>query len=75
MPLSDEQKLELLIKVLKDYAESKHCYDNNPEYEPIFIEDSYNAFDDGIDYGEINFARTLLEQIGEEFEYPCMKEE
>ena len=72
--MTNEQKLTLLIKVLKDYAESKHCYDNNPEYELIFIEDSYNVFDDGIDYGEIHLARTLLEQIGENFEYPCMKE-
>ena len=32
-------------------------------------------FEDGSDYGEITFARTLLEQIGENFEYPCMEEE
>ena len=25
-------------------------------------------------YGEITFARTMLECIGEKFEYPCMKE-
>jgi len=25
--------------------------------------------------GEIHLARTLLEQIGEKFEYPCMSEE
>ena len=73
--MTNEQKLTFLIKVLKQYAEAKHCYNKNPGYEPIFIEDTYNAFDDGADYGEITFARTLLEQIGVEFEYPCMREE
>jgi hypothetical protein len=34
-----------------------------------------DVFDDGADYGEILFARTLLEQIGEKFEYPSMKED
>ena len=73
--MTNEQKLTLLLGVLKTYAEAKHCYNKNPGYEPIFIEDTYNAFEDGADYGEINFARTLLEQIGENFEYPCMREE
>ena len=68
--MTNEEKLTHLLKVLKEYAEVKHCYDKNPGYEPIFIEDTYNAFDDGADYGEILFARTLLEQIGESFEYP-----
>jgi hypothetical protein len=74
--MTDTEKLTLLLKVLKDYAEMKHCYDDNeyyhadfPDYPPEMI------FDDGIDYGEIHLARTLLEQIGEKFEYPCMSEE
>ena len=73
--MTDTEKLTLLLKVLKDYAEMKHCYDDNeyyhadfPDYPPEMI------FDDGIDYGVIAFARTLLERIGEKFEYPCMKE-
>ena len=33
------------------------------------------GFEDGIEYGETLFARSLLEQIGVEFEYPCMREE
>ena len=33
-----------------------------------------DAFEDGCAYGEITFARTMLECIGEKFEYPCMKE-
>lgn len=65
--MTDEQKLTLLIGVLKTYAEKKHfgeVYSFIPE----------DGFDDGADYGEITFARTLLEQIGVEFEYPVMKE-
>jgi len=72
--MTEEQKLTLLLGVLKKYAEQKHCYDvYGDDYTPSAV--SYDdAFDDGADYGEILFARTLLEQIGEEFEYPCMKE-
>ena len=65
--MTDEQKLTLLLKVLKTYAEKKHfgeVYSFIPE----------DGFDDGADYGEILFARTLLEQIGVEFKYPCMKD-
>jgi hypothetical protein len=63
--MTDTEKLTLLLKVLKEYAEAKHCYDKNPEYNPAEFKS----------YGEILFARTLLEQIGEKFEYPSMKEE
>jgi hypothetical protein len=72
--MTNEEKLNLLINKLKEYAEAKHCYDiEGDDYTPSAI--SYDvAFDDGVDYGEITFARTLLEQIGEKFEYPCMKE-
>jgi hypothetical protein len=68
--MTDEQKLTLLLKVLKKYAESKHCYDKEgDDYTPS--RDSYDtAFDDGSDYGEILFARTLLECIEVDYEYP-----
>ena len=72
--MTNEQKLILLIGVLKLYAEEKHCYDREEdsyEYPPH----KWDIFEDGSDYGEITFARTLLEQIGENFEYPCMEEE
>ena len=65
--MTDTEKFQHLIKVLKTYAEKKHfgeVYSFIPE----------DGFDDGADYGEILFARTLLEQIGVEFEYPCMCE-
>ncbi len=72
--MTTEEKLTLLLKVLKEYAEVKHCYDvDGDDYTPSA--GSYDdAFAEGIDYGEIHLARTLLEQIGETFEYPCMKE-
>ena len=70
--MTDTEKLTLLLKVLKEYAEVKHCYD---AYAIAKIAGNYDdAFDDGCAYGEITFARTMLECIGEKFEYPCMKE-
>jgi len=68
--MTTEEKLTLLLKVLKEYAEVKHCYDvYGDDYTPSA--GSYDdAFEDGCAYGEITFARTLLEQIGVEFEYP-----
>lgn len=71
--MTDTEKLEFLLKVLKKYAESKHCYDENPNYLPDYT--SELAFDDGSEFGEILFARTLLEQIGENFEYPAMRKD
>ena len=72
--MTDEQKLELLLKVLKSYAEVKHCYDvYGDDYTPT-AGNYDDSFEDGCAYGEITFARTLLEQIGEKFKYPCMKE-
>ena len=71
--MTDEQKLTLLLKVLKEYAETPHCYNRKgDDYTPS--RDSYDtAFEDGCEFGEILFARTLLEQIGVEFEHPVMK--
>ena len=73
--MTDPQKLTLLLGVLKKYAEMKHCYNQKgDDYTPSA--GSYDdAFEDGADYGEISFARTLLEQIGVEYEHPCMREE
>ena len=72
--MTDTEKLEFLLKVLKQYAESKHCYDRKgDDYTPSA--GSYDdAFEDGAEFGEILICRTLLEQIGVEFEYPVMKE-
>ena len=72
--MTNEEKLTLLLKVLKEYAEVKHCYDvYGDDYTPS-AGNYDDAFEDGADYGEITFARTLLEQIGVEYEHPVMKE-
>ena len=71
--MTDEQKLTLLLKVLKDYAEQPTCYNLDPHYSPVFNGSYDDAFDDGAEWGEITFARTLLEQIGVEYEHPVMK--
>ena len=71
--MTNEEKLKLLLKVLKEYAEVKHCYEGifGDDYTPSA--GSYDdAFEDGCAYGEITFARTLLEQIGVEYEHPVM---
>ena len=74
--MTDEQKLTLLLKVLKQYAEQKHCYNRyGDDFNPNDYTSGDVAFDVGVDYGEITFARTLLEQIGVEYENPVMKEE
>ena len=72
--MTDDQKLILLTGVLKLYAEETHCYDiKEDSYEyPL---NKWDIFEDGSDYGEVTFARTLLEQIGENFEHPCMRNE
>lgn len=64
--MTDEQKLTLLLKVLKGYAEQKHCYETGERWD--------GSFEVSAEYGEILFARTLLEQIGVEYENPVMKE-
>ena len=45
------------------------CYNLNPHYSPIFNGSYDDAFDVGSDYGEITFARTLLECIDVDYEY------
>jgi hypothetical protein len=72
--MTEQEQLTFLLKVLKEYAEKEHCYDEDG-YSPCDNGNYDDAFDDGSDYGEILFARTLLEQIGVEFQYPVMKGE
>ena len=74
--MTDTEKLTHLIKVLKQYAEQPHCYNKyGDDYSPVFNGSYDDAFDDGAEYGEITFARTLLEQIGVEYENPVMKDD
>ena len=69
--MTDTEKYEELIKVLENYAETPHCYEYQSEWDGSGWDGS---FDCATNYATIHFARTLLEQIGEEFKYPCMEE-
>jgi hypothetical protein len=52
----------------------KHCYNKyGDDFNPNDYTNGDVAFEVGADYGEITFARTLLEQIGVEYEHPVMK--
>ena len=73
--MTNEQKLELIIKVLKQYAEEKHCYERDLFYDVYDERELGETVEHAEEYATIHFARTLLEQIGENFEYPCMREE
>lgn len=73
--MTNEEKLTHLLKVLKTYAEEKHCYERDPFYDVYDEKELGETVEQAEEYAEIHFARTLLEQIGVEFEYPCMKED
>ena len=69
--MTDTEKLTHLLKVLKSYAEAKHCYNVcGDDYSPSYNGSYDDAFEDGCEYGEITFARTLLECIEVDYEYP-----
>ena len=53
--MTDTEKFQHLLKVLKNYAEQPTCYNLNPDYE--YPHHSWDIFEDGSDYGEIMFAR------------------
>jgi hypothetical protein len=72
--MTNEEKLKHLLKVLKTYAEQKHCYERDPFYDVYDERELGETVEQAEEYAQIHFARTLLEQIGENFEYPCMKE-
>ncbi len=69
---NDSEKLALLIKVLKKYAESKHCYERDPFYDVYDERELGETVEQAEEYAQIHFARTLLEQIDEPFMYPCV---
>ena len=70
--MTDTEKFAHLIEVLKNYAEQPTCYEYQSEWDGSGWDGS---FDCATNYGEIAFARTLLEQIGVEYEYPVMEEQ
>jgi hypothetical protein len=66
----DTEKLLFLIRVLKEYAEEKHCYEREAFYDVYDERELGETVEHAEEYAEIHFARTLLEQIDETFEYP-----
>jgi hypothetical protein len=72
--MTDTEQLKFITIILKTYAEKKHCYEKYGDFYDGTCQPRSRVFDDGIEYGEILLARTLLEQIGVKFNYPVMKE-
>ena len=70
-----KEKYEHLLKLIKIYAETKHCYETEgDDFSPSILGNYDDAFEVGAEFGEILICRRLLEQIDEKFEYPVMKE-
>lgn len=62
--MTDTEKLKFLLSKLQETAESKHCYDKyGDDYSPSG-DGSYDiTFAEGSDYGAVEFARNLLNQL------------
>jgi len=62
--MTDTQKLQFLLTKLQETADNKHCYDEcGDDYSPSDAGNYDDAFDVGCEYGEIIFARDLLQQL------------
>jgi len=67
--MTDEQKLNFLMKELKLAALQQCCYDGKGGGDYYdYPEDPQTIFEDGEVYGFVSFARGLLESIGESYE-------
>ena len=66
--MTDAEQLTFIIGVLKTYAEKKNCYDKYGDFYDGTNQPHSKVSDDGIEYGEIYLARSILEQIGVEYE-------
>jgi hypothetical protein len=61
--MTDTQKLQFLLSKLQETADKKHCFDAGDDYSPCDNGNFDDAFDDGNDYGEVMYARELLQQL------------
>jgi hypothetical protein len=66
--MTDEQKLECLLRELKILAKETHCYDSKGGEDYYYPEDSLDCFEDGSKYGLVSFARAMLESMDESYE-------
>jgi hypothetical protein len=73
--MTDTQKLQFLLLKLKETAHSKHCYEAyGDDYSPSESGSYDDAFDAGFEYGEIIFARELLQQLNLQIQiFPHLK--
>jgi hypothetical protein len=60
--MTDTEKLQFLLSKLQETAKRKHCEDGD-YYSPSESGSYDDAFDDGADYGEVVYARELLQQL------------
>jgi hypothetical protein len=63
--MTDQQKLQCLLSKIRETASREHCLDED-DYCPADNGNYDDAFSDGADYGEIVFARELLQCIADE---------
>lgn len=62
--MTDTQKLEFLLSILKKEAKIKHCFDKyGDDYSTCDNGNYDDAFDDGEMYGRVECARGVLEQV------------
>ena len=61
--MTDTQKLQFLLTKLQETADKKHCYDADDDYSPCDNGNYDDAFDEGSEYGEITFARDLIQKL------------
>lgn len=60
--MTDTEKLAFLLSHLQQTADRKHCQDGE-YYSPSETESYDDTFDEGADYGEVEFARWLLREL------------
>jgi hypothetical protein len=64
--MTDTQKLQFLLVKLQETANIEHCYDDEEIYYSPSDSGSYDTtFQEGCDYGEVEYARHLLTQLKE----------
>jgi len=71
--LASNEKIDTLVAKIKFTASQRHALDRLPdegEYCPIDAGSYDDAFEDGAQVGEIDFARELCELLGVNYDRP-----
>jgi hypothetical protein len=61
--MTDTQKLQLLLEEIQKTASFSHCDPENSDYSPTDGGSYDDAFEDGEEYGRIEYARYLLSMV------------